>query len=93
MGLLGRTAAAVMGELVLESAIVKGFWVDIESGESLQLQCDRCWELVVSNAGWLGAALGIKPIPSAKVHVPQYQKVEAASKDSRTNIIRPHSRF
>jgi hypothetical protein len=44
-------------------------------------------------AGWLGAALGIKPIPSAKVHVPQYQKVEAASKDSGTNIIRPHSRF
>lgn len=56
-------------------------------------QSDRCWELVVSNAGWLGAALGIKPIPSAKVHVPQYQKVEAASKDSGTIIMRPHSRF
>jgi nucleolar pre-ribosomal-associated protein 2 len=27
------------------------------------------------------------------VHVPQYQKVEAASKDSRTIIIRPYSRF
>jgi len=93
MGLLGRTAAAVMGALVLESAIVKVIWVGIESRESRQLQCDRCWELVVSNAGWLGAALGIKPIPSAKVHVPQYQKVEAASKDSRTIIIRPHSRF
>ena len=37
MGLLGRTAAAVMGALVLESAIVKVIWVDIESRESRQL--------------------------------------------------------
>ena len=31
MGLLGRTAAAVMGALELESAIVKVLW-DVESG-------------------------------------------------------------
>jgi hypothetical protein len=33
MGLLGRTAAAVMGALVLESAIVKVICEGIESGK------------------------------------------------------------
>lgn len=49
--------------------------------------CSRCWELVVSNASCI---LGTKPIPSALARAP-YQKVEAASKDSRATILRSTS--
>jgi hypothetical protein len=48
--------------------------------------CSRFWELVVSNASCI---LGTKPIPSALARA-SYQKVEAASKDSRATSYGQH---